>query len=106
MNRAGPRELRDPGLLWVRIAPGRPRRFEMGDGTSIERGPDGSLRVASGSDVVREDDAGTKATVERRASIAALASLDDASEGWTWEPARRGALWIKLRGGSSRAVAR
>ena len=122
MNRADPRELRVRDG-WVRIAPGRPRRFEMWDGTSIERGPDGSLRVASGSvfargfvleamataqptNVVREDDAGTKATVERRASIAALASLDDASEGWTWEPARRGTLWIKLRGGSSRAVAR
>lgn len=114
---------RDPGLLWVRIAPGRPRRFEMWDGTSIERGPDGSLRVASGSvfargfvleamataeptDVVREDDTGAKTTLERRASLAALASLDDASEGWTWEPARRGTLWIKLRGGSSRAIAR
>ncbi|MDB5214770.1 MAG: uncharacterized protein JWO86_2697 [Myxococcaceae bacterium] len=115
--------VRDAGLLWVRIAPGRPRRFEMWDGTSIERGPDGSLRVASGNvftsgfvlesmataqptDVVREDDAGTKAALVRYASLTALEALDRASEGWTWEPARRGTLWIKLRGGSSRAVAR
>jgi hypothetical protein len=95
----------------------------MWDGTSIERGQDGSLRVSSGSvfargfvlesmataeptDVVHEDDAGTKTTIERRPSLAALQGLDDASQGWTWEPARRGTLWIKLRGGSSRAVAR
>jgi len=77
MNRADPPELRDPGLLWVRIAPGRPRRFEMGDGTSIERGPDGSLRVASGS------------VFARGFVLEAMATA-----------------WIKLRGGSSRAVAR
>lgn len=115
--------VRDAGLLWVRLAPGRPRRFELWDHTSVERGPDGSLRVASGgvfgrgfvlesmvtaepNDVVRADDAGTKTPLARRASLAALEALDDASEGWAWEPARRGTLWVKLRGGSTRVVVR
>jgi alpha-D-xyloside xylohydrolase len=114
---------RDAGLLWVRVAPGRPRRFDLWDGTSIERGNDGSLRVASGSvfgrgfvlesmvasepnDVVREDDAGTKATLPRVPSLAALTTLGDASEGFAWEPARRGTLWVKLRSGHARVVVR
>ena len=114
---------RDAGLLWVRIAPGRPRLFELWDHTSIEHGNDGSFHVASGTvfsrgfvlesmvavepnDVVREDDAGTKTTLARVPSLAALTSLDDASEGWTWEPARRGTLWVKLRGGQTHVVIR
>jgi alpha-D-xyloside xylohydrolase len=114
---------RDPGLLWVRIVPGRPRRFDLWDGTSVERGPDGSLRVASGgvfgrgfvlesmvtpepNDVARDDDAGAKTPLVRRASLAVLEALDDASEGWAWEPARRGTLWVKIRGGTARIVVR
>ena len=115
--------VRDPGLLWVRIAPGRPRRFELWDQTSVERGPDGSLRMVSGgvfvrgfvlesmatpepNDVVRDDDAGTKTALSRRASLADLEVLDDASEGWAWEPARRGTLWVKIRSGATRVVVR
>ena len=111
---------REPGLLWVRIAPGRARRFETWDSTKIERAPDGALKVTSGAvftkgfvvesmaaaeprDVVREDDAGTRAPLERRAS---LAELDAVSEGWSWEPVRRGTLWLKVRAGSSRIVVR
>jgi alpha-D-xyloside xylohydrolase len=112
----------DPGLLYVRVAPGRPRRFDLWDGTSIERGADGWLRVASGAvftrgfvlesmatpeptEVVREDDGGTRVTLARRSSLAVLeASAID--EGWAWEPARRGTLWVKLRGGAARAVVR
>ena len=72
---------RDPGLLWVRIAPGRPRRFDLWDRTSIERASDGSFLVTSGdvfargfvletmatpapTEVTREDDSGAKTTLE------------------------------------------
>lgn len=111
---------RDPGLLWTRMAPGRPRRFELWDGTSVERAPDGALQVSSGkvfargfvlelmatalpNEVAREDGAGTRVVLERRP---ALASLDAVDEGWSWDPARRGTLWIKLRAGRTRAVVR
>jgi alpha-D-xyloside xylohydrolase len=112
--------VRDPGLLWVRIAPGRPRRFDLWDRTSIERTNDGALLVTSGdvfakgfvletmatpapTEVTREGEGGAKTTLERRASLAAL---DDVLEGWAWEPARRGTLWVKLHGGAARVVAR
>jgi alpha-D-xyloside xylohydrolase len=112
--------VRDAGLLYVRIAPGRPRRFDTWDGTRVERSSDGSFHVASGTvfvdgfvlesmatpqpaEVVREDDAGANTTLERHASSA---SLDAAAEGWAWEPAGRGTLWVKLRAGAARVVAR
>lgn len=112
---------RDPGLLWVRIAPGRPRRFDLWDRTSIERDNAGAFRVTSGdvfatgfvlesiatpapTEVVREDQVnGISTTLERRTSRAAL---DGVTEGWAWEPSSRGTLWIKLRGGAARVVAR
>ena len=111
---------REPGLLWVRIAPGRPRRFELWDHTSVERGPEGAIRFSSGSlfttgfvvesmaaseprDVLREDESGSRIALERRASLAAL---DVSADGWAWEPTHRGTLWVKLRGGNSRVIVR
>lgn len=111
---------RDPGLLWVRVAPGRPRRFELWDYSSVERVSDGLFRVVSGNvftsgfviesmvtpeprDVVREDDAGAKTTLPRRASMEALVG---AQGGWFWEPARRGTAWVKVPAGSARIVVR
>ncbi len=38
--------VRDPGLQWARVAPGRPRRFTAWDGSSIERTTTGAIRVA------------------------------------------------------------
>jgi alpha-D-xyloside xylohydrolase len=110
---------RDPGQLWVRIAPGRPRRFELWDSSSIERGPEGAIRVVSGSvfttgfvleslvtpeprDVSREDDAGSRA-LERRASLDVLTASPD---GWAWDAAKRGTLWIKVGAGATRVVIR
>lgn len=111
---------RDAGLLWVRLAPGRPRRFELWDRTSIERANDGAFLVSSGdvfakgfvlettatsapTEVTREDDAGAKTTLTQRPSLAAL---DTVTEGWAWELTRRGTLWVKLRSGSARVTAR
>jgi alpha-D-xyloside xylohydrolase len=111
---------RDPGLLWVRVAPGRPRRFELWDRTSVERANDGAFVLTSGdvfttgfvleamvtatpTEVTREDAGGARTTLARSVSLAAL---DSVTEGWAWEPARRGTLWIKLRGGSARVLAR
>ncbi len=111
---------RDAGLLWVRVAPGRPRRFELWDYTSVERVADRTFRVVSGNvftrgfmiesmvtaqpnDVVREDDAATKVTLERRTSLDAL---ERALDGWFWESARRGTAWIKVPAGPARIVLR
>ncbi|MBX3186612.1 MAG: glycoside hydrolase family 31 protein [Labilithrix sp.] len=111
---------RDPGVLWARVAPGRPRRFALWDETAIERAPDGALVATAGAvftrgfvleliatpeprDVVRDDPAGgPKTTLERRADLAALEAAPD---GWAWSPDRRGTLWIKLAS-SGRVVAR
>ena len=111
---------RDPGLLWVRVAPGRPRRFELWDHSSIERGPEGGIRLVSGSvfttgfmiesmvtpeptDVVRDDDSGHRTTLMRRATLAALEAAPD---GWAWDATHRGTLWIKTAAGASRVRAR
>ena len=114
---------RDPGLLWVRVAPGRPRRFDLWDYSSIERMPDGAFRVASGNvfthgfviesmvtseprDVLREDVQGVTTTLDRRGSLEGLSAPDSGTEGWFWEPGRRGTLWIKLPAGAARVVVR
>ena len=114
---------RDPGLLWVRVAPGRPRRFDLFDYSSIERTADGALSVTSGSvftrgfvlesmvtseprDILRIDAAGAKTTLDRRASLESLSSPDSGESGWFWEPVRRGTLWIKIPAGAARVVVR
>jgi alpha-D-xyloside xylohydrolase len=110
---------RDPGVLWARVAPGRPRRFDLWDSSSIERGPEGGIRLVSGSvfttgfviesmvtsepnSVVRDDDQGNRTTLVRRAN---LTVLEGATDGWSWEATNRGTLWIKVAGGSSRVFA-
>lgn len=60
-------------------------------------------------DVVRDDDGGTKTALARHSSLADLAAMGDATEGWAWQagqPGTRssGTLWIKLRGGASARV--
>ena len=106
---------RDPGVLWVRTVPGRPRRFDLYDKTRIERTNDGSIELTSGElftqgfviesiatpaprEIVSEDDAG-KTTVLPVLSAPAFAA---AVEGWTWDASRRGTLLVKARGGRSR----
>jgi len=108
---------RDPGLLWVRVAPGRPRRFTLWDRSTVERTSDGSLAFASGDvftrgfvfeaiatpeprEILREEESGGSRVVARRASSA---ELEAAPEGWTWEPARRGTLTVRLSPGRGRA---
>ncbi len=110
---------RDAGVLWVRVAPGRPRRFELWDHSSIERSAAGAIEVVSGSvftsgfviesiasteprDVLVEDATGTR-TLQRRASLEAL---EAAVDGWTWDAAHRGTSWIKVGAGAARIVVR
>jgi hypothetical protein len=62
-----------------------------------------SIGAPEPADVLREDASGAQATLSRRAS---LAELEASAEGWAWEPALRGTLWIKVRGGASRVVPR
>ncbi|HSO40473.1 MAG TPA: TIM-barrel domain-containing protein [Labilithrix sp.] len=113
--------VRDPGLLWVRVAPGRPRRFVTWDGAVVERLGGGVLRVASGAtftsgfvvelmnavpptDVVHEaEGTGTRTPLEHAATLAALERLP---QGWTWDAAGRGTLWMKLPPGSARVTVR
>lgn len=111
---------RDPGVLWVRMVPGRPRRFELWDHSSIERSPAGAISVASGSvftsgfvlesivtpeprDVVVEDGTAPARTLARRSSLEAL---QGAADGWAWDAASRGTLWIKVGAGPTRIVVR
>ncbi len=113
--------VRDPGLLWARVAPGRPRRFDAWDGSSIEHTSAGAIRVAGGTtftrgfviemmatarpaDVVYEDEAtGTRTTL---APAASLAALDALAQGWAWDTDGRGTLWLKLPATAARATIR
>lgn len=106
---------RDPGVLWVRTVPGRPRRFELYDRTRIERMTDGSIELASGDvfaqgfviesiatpiprEIVREDESGGTSVLPALTA----ASFAVAVEGWTWDFAKRGTLIVKTRAGRAR----
>ncbi|MBN9164011.1 MAG: hypothetical protein BGO98_22485 [Myxococcales bacterium 68-20] len=101
---------RDAGPLWALIAPGPPRAFDLWDGARVARLNDGRLEVKSGATfdrgfvlelivareparVVRED-----GIVPHVASPELLESVE---QGWTWTPARRGTLLIKLPNGDA-----
>ncbi|MBS2018542.1 MAG: glycoside hydrolase family 31 protein [Deltaproteobacteria bacterium] len=110
---------RDPGVLWARTVPGRPRRFELWDRTRIERTNDGSIELASGDvfaqgfllesiatplprEIVREEESGAKTVLPALTAT----SFAVAVEGWTWEPAKRGTLLVKTRAGRARLIFR
>ncbi len=107
---------RDPGVLWARLVPGLPRRFVLWDKTRIERANDGSMELASGDvfargfalesiatpeprEIVREEDGGGPSVLPKLPSVNAL---DAVSDGWAWEPARRGTLTVKTKAGRAR----
>ncbi len=94
--------VRDPGSLWVLVAPGPPRAFTLWDGTSIERAPSGEIALAGGTvftkGFVLEIVATASPTEVTRdgIAIANVADVETATEGWSWTPDRRGTLRVKV----------
>jgi alpha-D-xyloside xylohydrolase len=88
---------RDPGVLWVRIAPGPARRFELWDGTSIARDDTGAIKVESGSTFSRGFVLELIATPEP-AEVQRDGVVVTKNQGWTWEAAASGTLRIELSG--------
>jgi alpha-D-xyloside xylohydrolase len=97
--------VRDPGPLWVMIAPGPPRSFDLWEGTHIARTVDGTFEVRSGAVfdrgfVLQLIGVGPPIEVARDAglvpNVGSLEELTTQPTGWTWTPDRRGTLTIKL----------
>src|SRR5262249_3914566 len=105
---------RDPGVLWARIVPGRPRRFVLYDGAAIERVAPGTFSVTAGSEYKNGfglEMIGTPAPFEVARDDAPLAHLPtiDATtpgEGWSWTSDARGTLLVKVATSASRIVLR
>jgi alpha-D-xyloside xylohydrolase len=105
---------RDPGVLWARIAPGRPRRFVLYDGATIERVASGTFALTAGSEYKSGfvlEMIGTPAPFEVSRDDTPLPQLKtiDATtpgEGWSWTPDARGTLSVKVAATASRIVVR
>jgi len=100
----------DAGVLYVRVAPGPLSTFTVYDGTLLVQAPreltykPGSVFtkgvvfevIATGQPIsVRSTISGT--LIQR----ASLAALETAPDGWFWEPATGGTLWIKVPSGTA-----
>lgn len=98
----------DPGVLWVRVAPGAASSFTVYDGTTLAQRP-GSVSYTPGAvfaegamfELIATPSPTTVGTLAQRASLAAL---EAASDGWFWEPATGGTLWIKVAGAATVTV--
>jgi len=94
----------DPGVLYVRIAPGPASSFTVYDGTLLSQAP-GAVTYTPGSvftqaamfEVIATAQPTAVGSLMQRASLAALESAPD---GWFWENATGGTLWIKTTTGS------
>lgn len=108
---------KDPGLLWVRVAPGPSMtRFTVFDGAEVtQQATAGGLALTFSPGVTFATGAlfeviGTPspASVHAGASVltprADLAALRTATEGWAWEAARGGTLWIRVPGAAQLSV--
>jgi alpha-D-xyloside xylohydrolase len=97
----------DPGLLHVRIAPGPANTFTVYDMAKIAAAP-GMITLTPGNvfhqgfviEVLRTA-MPASVTVDGSAATqrAMQADFDAAKDGWLWESARNGSLWIKVAGG-------
>jgi alpha-D-xyloside xylohydrolase len=99
----------DAGQLWVRVVPSSAAAsFTLWDGARIDAMP-GTITLADGSVF----HAGTVLELVRTAKPVAVsangvplveradrATLDGAPDGWTWEAATGGTLWIKVAAGA------
>lgn len=94
----------DPGVLYARVAPGPASSFTVYDGTQLAQAP-GSVTYTPGSvftkgamfEIIATTEVGSITAVPERAS---LAELEASPDGWFWEPATAGTLWIKTGAGT------
>jgi alpha-D-xyloside xylohydrolase len=104
----------DPGVLWVRVAPGPSTSFTVYDGTAITLSGGTSLAVTPGSlftegtlfEVIATPVAPNTVTTADGdlPQIDTPADLEAAIDGWTWEAATGGTLWIKVSGAATVSV--
>lgn len=93
----------DAGVLYARVAPGPASSFTVYDGTTLAQAP-GTVTYTPGSvftkgamfEVIATAQPAAVGTLTKRASLAALEAAPD---GWFWEPATGGTLWIKIPSG-------
>jgi alpha-D-xyloside xylohydrolase len=94
----------DAGLLYARIAPGPASSFTVYDGTQLAQAP-GTVTYTPGTvfttgvmfEVIATPQPASVGTLTQQSSLAALQAAPD---GWFWEPATGGTLWIKTGGGT------
>ena len=104
-----------PGVLWVRVAPGPTRTtFTVYDGTKLAQTGGTALTYTAGTlftagalfEVIATPSA--PASVHDGATVlqqrGSLMALKQATDGWFWEAATGGTLWIKVAGSSSITV--
>jgi alpha-D-xyloside xylohydrolase len=87
----------DPGPLWIRGVPGPARSSVLYDGTSLARDTSGAILIRSGATFARfvvEQIATPEPSVVTHDGVAI--PRDGTDEGWTWEPAARGTLRVRL----------
>lgn len=101
----------DPGILWVRVAPGAtPTMFALYDGTQLAR-TDTTLDYTPGTvfahgvmfEAIATPAAPSAVTAGgvALAQAASLAALQTAGSGWFWESATGGTLWILVPPGAA-----
>ena len=94
----------DAGILYVRVAPGPASTFTVYDGTQLAQSA-GSVTFTPGSvfttgaqfEVIATAQPSSVGTLTHRTSLAALEAAPD---GWFWESATGGTLWIKTAAGT------
>jgi alpha-D-xyloside xylohydrolase len=94
----------DPGVLYVRVAPGPASSFTVYDGTQLAQAP-GSVSYTPGSvftngamfEIIATAQPAAVGALTQRSSLAALEAAPD---GWYWEAATGGTLWIKTAAGT------
>ena len=104
----------DPGILWVRMAPGdEATAFTLYDGGVIEQKTHGAeITFEPGTKFTKgalfEIIARTDKPISIRNAMGMLmtergsrAALDATADGWFWDPAPGGTLWIKVAPGAA-----
>jgi alpha-D-xyloside xylohydrolase len=94
----------DAGVLYVRVAPGAASSFTVYDGTQLAQAP-GSVSYTPGAvftngamfEIIATAQPSSVGALTQQASLAALEAAPD---GWFWEPATGGTLWIKTAAGT------
>ncbi len=107
-----------PGLLWARIAAGPASSFTVFDGAEIAQelaGATLTLRAKPGTElaegvvfeVIGRGAAPSSVTLDGAplAELASVAELDAASQGWTFDAAAGGTLYVKVGPGVHEAIA-